>query len=191
MSLLREFGILPYQITYARLCARLWNNCRDRVNLESKTLYSDILLFKAGCDTCWSAKFLKCMIDINVLEYHSIHTLRSLDARSISQLTFHEDDIITKFSNLYTKFWSLTRQYPRTAPSQGAAFTKYCSWHLDPGSHSGNRLTKPHNHITTIIPTNEVKPLLRFRLNSCQLNCNDHSLPRVDRVCTLSQYALY
>jgi hypothetical protein len=183
MSLLKEFGFLPYQVKWARLCARFWNANRTSQNLEGIILQSDIMLFKRGSVTCWAAKFLCCMVDIGLLT-HTLNHLRSYSLSDIQNFEFHEESITTHFTVVYAAFWPLDQYNPRTAPRRGAAFNKYITWFLDPDTHSATRQTTPPAHITTIMPDHEVKTLIKFRLGSCFLKCDDHSITdRMQRHC--------
>jgi hypothetical protein len=47
-TLLLEFGFTPYQVQYARLCARYWNNAREGTSLSGKHLKANLLFFQCG-----------------------------------------------------------------------------------------------------------------------------------------------
>ena len=78
-TLLLEFGFKPYQVQYARLCARYWNKAREDGGLSGKHLKANLLLFQRGNNVCWTAKFLKCMNKLGLGPSGSLIGLRSLD----------------------------------------------------------------------------------------------------------------
>jgi len=61
--LLKEFGLQPSQMFWAKLCARLWNRNlgRKAAPLPKAVLKKDVQLFLKGNRDCWSYKFLRCM----------------------------------------------------------------------------------------------------------------------------------
>ena len=67
---MREFGLLPVQVQWAKLCARVWNKTSRDIktlqeeSLDSITMRADLELFKKGNTKCWTALFLEAMVHL-------------------------------------------------------------------------------------------------------------------------------
>ena len=178
--LLKEFGILPTQVTWACLCARWWNKCLDGHNgsLVQKVLKQDLELFCKGNDKCWSAKFLTCMSRLDMIGGKSVSMLRVGSKEDILPIRFSENGIKEAFQKEYAKLQNVTDSDPRTAPSLGVALLKHTQWFA---SEDGSK-----KHLKFSAPLRHMRSFYRFRLGSTQLKCYDHDVqPREARTCTL------
>jgi hypothetical protein len=175
-NLLKEFGAVPFQVQYARLCARYWNKARVDKGIAGHHLRANVLLFLRGSQLCWVAKFLECMTSLG--SGLSLHGVRSLDVDTILALGFNEgwvkDTLLEKYETLFE-----CEGDPRTAPSRHAHRVKYNNWFYQ------DRKGKMHKHLATAIPTLIHKGLMRFRLSCTDLRIHDHTIDRPQRICTV------
>ena len=176
--LLKEFGLLPTQVTWACFCARWWNKCLDghQGNLMQKILQHDVELFRRGNDKCWSAKLLVCMGRLQLLSDNSVSMLRTIPVEEVCALRFSESSIKEAFVAQYERLQNVSDSDPRIAPSPGLALLKHTQWFA----------TEDMRHLKFSAPAWHLKTLHKFRLGSLQLRCYDHTIqPRDARVCTL------
>jgi hypothetical protein len=87
-NLLIEFGAVPFQVQYARLCARFWNKARIDKGIAGHHLRPNVLLFLRGSQLCWVAFFLECMTSL--WPGLSFNAARSLYADTILAFNFNE-----------------------------------------------------------------------------------------------------
>jgi len=178
--LLREFGMLPTQVKYARLCARMWNKSLSNgfTGAMRATMLDDIWLFRRMNTECWTAKFLKGMMEIGLTPpgATSLVALRALPIETLAELRFNEAAVEKAFTEVYERRWPIPAGDPRRAASSGVMRVKHATWF---------QLPAPF-HLKMIAPAYHVKNLLRFRLGSAPLRVNDHSVRiRAHRVCKL------
>jgi len=83
--LLKECGLTPIQVAWARLCARFWNRYL-KPKLTRATLRQDVALFQGGSDSCWSAKFLDCMARLRLTGGKDLEELRDMDLNEVCDL---------------------------------------------------------------------------------------------------------
>ena len=177
-SLLREYGLWPVQLRWICLCVRFWNKALKARNLDSTMMKSDILLFQRGCDDCWSAKFLRCMLQLRLVDATSFSALRRMPLEALTRLFFCETAVHAACAKIYEGIWSKDFVDPRAAPSRGAALNKYLAWFHDAAS-------EVQHHLKLFLPPFRHRCLMKFRLGSWALRCHDHSiLNRNDRKCT-------
>ena len=179
-TLLEELGLYPVQCHLAILCARFWNRSNSVLTpgfIGKSLMMSDVNLFKAGCDTCWSAKFLTCMCRLGLTEGKRISMLKLLGSRDVLGLRFPEEEVkkalFTVYQSLRPGEWS----DPRTAPSRGAMWVKYKCWFENPR----------RRHLLFSGPDCCIRGLIKLRVGSTNLKIYDHSIPREKRVCELCQ----
>jgi len=90
--LLREFNRDPVQVDWAVRCAKWWNKvlASRGGGIAKATLLENIQLFKDGCQVCWAAMFLKCMISLGLAGGHNTDSLRQMEVHVIGTLVFSE-----------------------------------------------------------------------------------------------------
>jgi len=175
-NLLKECGMMPIQVKFACLCAKIWNDNIEAQGLVGNILRADVQLCVRGSDSCWSAKFLKCMSELNLMPgTHTYRTLRRENFVSASSFRFYDFDIREAFGLKYDKYNYVTPLDPRSCVSLGAIRVKYEQWFVDE--------QKKFLHLSA--PTYFVQQLCRFRLCSTMLACYQHVIDRRDRTCIL------
>ncbi len=78
------------------LCARFWNRCTSVLEpgfIGKALMTSDVNLFKEGCDTCWTGKFLTCMCRLGLADGKSVSMLKRLRTSDILCLRFPEGEV--------------------------------------------------------------------------------------------------
>jgi len=115
------------------------------------------------------------MVELGLTAGTNISDLRSLSLDQIAALRFDEKVIVEAFESLYTRFNRIQHTDPRTAPSLGAGRIKYEVW-----MHNTTYV-----HLDCCTTQRYIQALMRLRLVSCFLRCDDHTAPRADRICLL------
>ena len=176
-ALLHDFGILPVQATWMRLCARLWNKNINADNILGMVLRSDVCLMQYGNNQCWCAKFLSCMSELGLTQGKSLALLRTCNASTIYSMRFDESQILNLITQAYKDLFSPAHDgNPRDAPTRGAAMCKYLTWF------SPQPPTALH-HLRFSAPPHLMKLLMQLRLGCARLRCNEHFIPRHTRLC--------
>jgi hypothetical protein len=178
--LLNEFGLLPVQSHWGVLCARFWNkSIRSRQTLGEVVLKADIILFKNGCTSCWTYKFLKCMVDLGLTNGRGISSLIQTSTDEVLLLEFEENTVLTAFARRYKTFVPDRNDDPRTAVSAGVTYVKHEAWFLD----------QERRHLRFSAPEHYIRTLLQFRMSNTDLRVHDWHIPlrrnRTCRFCTL------
>jgi hypothetical protein len=172
-NLLREFGIVPIQVHFLKCVIRLWNKGLDSTSTVRKTLLSDIALFCAGSNTCWTSKLFNCLTNLDAVGGLNINGLRNMQPEQLCRFRFNEKTLVESMTNKYSFFQPDMHQCPRNCASRGAIRVKYENWFYNPT----NRLLK------AFVPISLAQTLMRFKLSSTQLLCYSHGIPRNDRHC--------
>ena len=125
IMLLREFNQQPLMHHWVVLAARLWNTMcgLDAARLLHRAFRSDILLFKGGCTTCWTAHMAKAMdslLGAFPSKYSSIDRL--LNTRIETEPL--KDALTRKF----VEHWEVVHPDPRVAPSNEVTASTYANW---------------------------------------------------------------
>lgn len=176
-TLLMCFGLQPVQVKWASLCARIWKQYTDPTapTLAHTTMMSDLDLFRNGNDLCWSARFLQCMVHLDLTGGKSYNSLRHHTVQHLAALVFDEHAIPESYKARYATM-TATGTNPRTAPSRGVSLVKYVCWFHDDSL----------NHLHVSAPEHYLRASLRFRLGSTPLRVYDHTITnRQDRICLL------
>ena len=174
--LLRECNLLPVQVGWAKACAKWWHNTLSRggEDLARLTLWQDIDLFRAGLKQGWTGLFLKCMASLDLCE--PLDSLRMQDREAIAGLTFTEERIEQAYTERYSNlYWDMHCMEPRGRSGRHAAFIKHRCWF--------------HTEVNPALKLNawdtQVQALMKFRLGTHTLRCNEHALPMRQRLCRL------
>ena len=132
--LLEEFGLLPCQAFWAKLCARFWNKNTAVVQapkLLKGVFTQDICLFQKGNTDCWCFKFLSCMFQIDMIACMSMEALKSWSSQDLMDLKFPEEEVAEKMFAYYARWWGDFEMNPRSAPSKGVSLVKHRQWFYD------------------------------------------------------------
>ena len=174
--LLREFNKDPVQVDWAVRCAGWWNkNTRGEArDLARMTMQENIMLFKEGCKVCWTYMFLKSMLSLGLGGERSLEELRDMELQDLGNITFSEDSIRAAYREKYNQlFWDTHCLEPRHRGGRHAAFIKHNCWfHTD-----------DNPALKMLASDTQVRSLLKFRLGTHRLRCNDHGLDHRQRTC--------
>jgi hypothetical protein len=176
--LLREFNMDPVQVEWAVRCAKWWNkvHASDTGGIAKATLLENIQLFREGCKVCWTMLFLKCMVSLGLVGGHTIDSLRQLEVQDISTLVFSDTNIREAYRGKYEQlYWDTHCTEPRNRGGRHTAFIKHNCWfHSD------------KNPVLTLNAWDrQVQTLLKFRVGTHKLRCNEHSTVVSNRTCRL------
>lgn len=176
--LLREFNRDPVQVDWAVRCAKWWNkvHANGGRGIARMTLLENIQLFREGCQVCWTTLFLKCMISLGLVGEHTTNSLREQDVHAISSWVFYEDRIREAYRSKYTQlYWDTHCTEPRHRSGRHTAFIKHNCWY--------------YSEKNPVLKLNawdkQVQALMKFRLGTHALRCNDHSIHLASRTCRL------
>jgi hypothetical protein len=107
--------MVPIQVKFACLCAKIENENIEVQGFVGIILRVDIQLCVKGSDSCWSAKFLKCMSDLNLMPHaYMYRSLRRENYVSASKFLFSGFDIKEAFELKYDKYNYATLLDPRS-----------------------------------------------------------------------------
>jgi hypothetical protein len=176
--LLRELNVMPVQVEWAVACSKWWRKSLSAgaIGLGKQVMHQNIQLFKEGCKRCWTAMFLKCMSSLGLCGDHTADTLQELDASTLASLRFEEATIREAYKNKYERmYWDTTHTEPRGRSGRHAAFIKHNMWfHMD------------KNPVLKLQAQDlQVRRLVRFRIGTHKLRCNEHALQMHMRLCQL------
>ena len=166
------------QVDWAVRCAKWWNKTLSNGGgtIARAALLENIQLFREGCQVCWSAMFLKCMVSLGMVGDHTVDTLRQVEARSISSRVFSEDSIREAYRSKYDLlYWDTHCTEPRNRGGRHTAFIKHNCWFY----------TEQNPVVKLNAWDRQVQALVRFRVGTHRLRCNDHSITTASRVCRL------
>jgi hypothetical protein len=173
---LREFNMDPVQVDWAVRCASWWQktNSKEGRDLAKTVLHENIQLFKDGCRVCWTALFIKGMTSLGLGGGRTVEEVREMQVQDIGAMVFSEDSIREAYMSKYTQlFWDTHGTEPRHRGGRHSAFIKHNCWfHND------------RNPALKLMASDiQVRNLLRFRLGTHRLRCNEHALEVRYRTC--------
>ena len=176
--ILRELNRMPVQVDWAVACSKWWQSSLSGGNtsLGKQVMLQNIQLFKDGCRRCWTAMFLKCMASLGLCGEHTADTLQELEVSILASIRFEETAIRDAYKSKYEHmYWDTTCTEPRGRSGRHAAFIKHNRWfHME-----RSPILKLHAH------DEQVRRLVRFRLGTHKLRCNEHALQMHMRLCQL------
>ncbi len=144
--LMREFGLLPVQVQWAKLCARVWNKTSRDIktlqeeSLDSITMRADLELFKKGNTKCWTALFLEAMVHLGRVGEYTLKELRAWEISRLLGVYFTEEGIEEAYVKCYKEMHpalqfgqDIQRDLrPYVVGDKDRSIDKYFRWFHDP-----------------------------------------------------------
>ena len=171
--LLREFDMYPIQMRWACLCARYWNRSLSPPHavLARASLVADVQLFTRGHDSCWTAKFLRLMCQLDLVRGIPYSALKNCSLNEILGLRFGEDMIQEAMVKAYDRVFDAHGDDPRIAPSRHLMITRQRAWFYSP----------LYRHLHFVAPTHYIKTLIQFRVGAILLQVHNGRRERTPR----------